>query len=274
MAVITISRQFASNGDEIARAAAKRLGHPLLDKHTIEHQLEEHGIDAGDINRYDEKRPGIWAALSVDRDRYDHFLRLAVLEVARTGNAVILGRGAHSILKGIPDIATIRVVAPYALRHARVVEHFGASDSQADRMIHHNDRDREGFHRSFHGVEWDAPDQYVVTINTGFMDVTTAVDIVCAVHDHMQSLADRDRTRALISNRWLATRVAADIRFSASLAVRYLDVHAVDGTVTLNGVVTSAVVGDRCVEIAREAPGVKEVVSNLQEVPEYAPPMI
>lgn len=274
MAIITISRQFAGNGDEIARAVAARRDHPLFDKHSIEQELHRHGIADSELTRYDEKRPTIWAGLSIDREHYEHYLRLAILDVARTGNVVILGRGAHSILSGIPGIVTVRVIAPYNVRHARVVEHFGAEDSQADRMIHHNDRDREGFHRHFHGIDWSSPEQYMLTINTGFMDIPTAVDTICTVCDHMNAEADVDRSLEMINQRWLATKVATVLQFSEKLVVRYLDVEIDGSTVTLNGVVPSAPMADRCCDAVAALPGVEEVICNLQEMPQYSYPLI
>ncbi|HKK49175.1 MAG TPA: cytidylate kinase family protein [Alkalispirochaeta sp.] len=274
MAVITVSRQFGGNGDEIARAVAARREHHLIDKHTIEQELHRHGINDSELVRYDEKRPTIWAGLSVDREHYEHFLRLAILDVARTGNAVILGRGAHSILSGIPGIVTVRVIAPYELRHNRVVAHFGADDSQADRMIHHNDRDREGFHRHFHGIDWNSPEQYMLTINTGFMDIPTAADTICTVCDHIEAEIDVEQSLVLISQRWLATKVATELQFSEKLVVRYLDVEVEGSTVTLNGVVPSAPMADRCREAVEQIPGVEEVVCNLQEMPQYSYPLI
>ncbi len=274
MAVITVSRQFAGNGDEIARAVAARRDHPLIDKHTIEQELHRHGIADSELTRYDEKRPTIWAGLSTDREHYEHHLRLAILDVARTGNAVILGRGAHSILSGIPGIVTVRVVAPYDVRHARVVEHFGAEDHQADRMIHHNDRDREGFHRHFHGIDWSSPEQYMLTINTGFMDIPTAVDTICTVCDHVNADVDVERSLDMINQRWLATRVATELQFSETLVVRYLDVDVDGSTVTLNGVVPSVPMAERCRDAVAEIPGVEEVICNLQEMPQYSYPLI
>tara|TARA_B100000614_G_scaffold136374_1_gene121387 strand:- start:1836 stop:2660 length:825 start_codon:yes stop_codon:yes gene_type:complete len=274
MAVITISRQFASHGDQIADAVSARLGHRLVDKHTIEARLHRYGVKDDDLVRYDERRPGIWAGLTVDRDRYAQYLRLGILDEAREGSCVILGRGGHSILGGIPGIVTVRVVAPQEVRHARAVEHFGASDDQADRMVHHNDREREGFHRSFFGCDWTAPEQYTVTINSGVLDTRAATDVICSIHEQMEATADQPRTRQLIEDRWIATRVAADIQFGAQLMVRYLDVQVTAGRVALYGVVTSTATAQRCAEIAAAVPGVDSVENGLQEMPDYIPPII
>lgn len=274
MAVITVSRQFGSDGDEIAGATAARLGHPLFDKQTVEEKLHNYGVKESALARYDEKRPGFWAALSADQERYAQYLRLAVLDVALAGNAVILGRGAHSILSEIPGIATVRVVAPREIRHTAIVERYGAADDQAERMIRDSDREREGFHRYFHDVDWNAPEQYALTINTGFMDVDTAVDLVCTIHDHLEAEIDATRTRELINDRWVATRITADIRFAADLPVRYLNVQVSGSEVTLYGAVSSAAITGKCEEIARNVPGVETVNCEIQEIPDYAPTLL
>lgn len=274
MAVVTISRQFASNGDQIADAVSARLGYRLVDKHSIEDRLHSHGIQDDDLVRYDERRPGIWAGMTVDRDRYAQFLRLGILEEARDGNCVILGRGAHSILEGIPGITTVRVVAPPEVRHQRVVEHFGASDNHAEQMIHRNDRERDGFHRSFFGCDWSSPDQYAVTVNSATLGTRAAVEVICSVHDALATPEALEESSARIEDRWIETRIAADIHFTANLLVRYLDVRCTDGAVEIYGIVTSTATADRCDEIARSVPGVTAVTCSLQEMPDYVPPII
>ncbi len=96
MTVITISRQYASGGDEIARQLCDRLGYRFLDKDL----MASLGAQAGSV------------ALVQNFIRATH----------GQGGAVILGRGGQVALRDMPDVLHVRVVAPLEIRIRRVQE--------------------------------------------------------------------------------------------------------------------------------------------------------
>ena len=60
MAVITISRQYGSGGDEIARRLCELLGYRLFDKRLLAALASEMGLLGGrvvDLNEYEHERP-------------------------------------------------------------------------------------------------------------------------------------------------------------------------------------------------------------------------
>lgn len=63
MAVITISRQMESLGDQIAKAVAEKLRYNYVDKVKISDALMEQGLTASDFEKFDEKKPHIWQSL-------------------------------------------------------------------------------------------------------------------------------------------------------------------------------------------------------------------
>ena len=68
MAVIAISRQVAALGDEIAAAAARKLGYKFIDRKQIEEKIVQLGFPKEKLSKYDEKKPGFFASLVKDRD--------------------------------------------------------------------------------------------------------------------------------------------------------------------------------------------------------------
>ena len=99
MAVITISRQVAALGDEIATATANKLGYTFVDRKQIERRIVELGFPQEKLAKYDERRPGFFASLAKDRDEYLNYLQLAVLEAASKGDCILIGRGSFIILE-------------------------------------------------------------------------------------------------------------------------------------------------------------------------------
>ena len=74
MAIIAISRQVAALGDEIAAAAAKKLGYKFIDRKSIEEKIVALGFSAEKLKKYDEKKPGFFASLAKDSDEYLYYL--------------------------------------------------------------------------------------------------------------------------------------------------------------------------------------------------------
>ena len=63
MAIITISRQVAALGDEIAEATAKKLHYSFINRKEIERRIIALGFDKETLKKYDERKPGFFASL-------------------------------------------------------------------------------------------------------------------------------------------------------------------------------------------------------------------
>ena len=93
MAIITISRQTGSLGDEIAQAVAEKLGYEYIEKSQISKVLSGLGFSLTDIDKYDEKKPSIWQSLTMQKELLTSLFRAAAYELASRDNVVIVGRG-------------------------------------------------------------------------------------------------------------------------------------------------------------------------------------
>ena len=121
MAIITISRQIASFGDEVATELSRQLGYAFINRKMLEDDLLKHGITEDKLRKYDERKPGFWASLARDRDEYFDYLREAVYERAKDGNCVFIGRGGFAILKDVPGCYAVRLVSTDEVRVQRLV---------------------------------------------------------------------------------------------------------------------------------------------------------
>ena len=90
MAIITISRQTGSLGNEVAEAVVERLGYQLIEKSQISEILSGYGFPASDIEQYDEKKPSLLQHLSVQKKVFEHLIRASVYELAAKDNVVIV----------------------------------------------------------------------------------------------------------------------------------------------------------------------------------------
>ena len=149
MAIITISRQVAALGDEIACEVAKKLGYKFVGRKEIEKRIVDMGFPASKLEKYDERKPGFFASLAKDRDEYMDYLATAIIEATSEGNTVIIGRGSGIILQELPNLVSFRFVAKDEVRIERLKKEFDWNDKQAKQRIDESHTNRLGFHKSF-----------------------------------------------------------------------------------------------------------------------------
>ena len=168
MSVITISREFGSEGDTIAQEAAQDLGFHFVDKKFIGHILGEYGFVEFD-KEYDTL-PGFWERFDAQRGKQREeiikMLNQVVLAVAHHGNVVILGRSGFEVLSGFADVLHVRIQAPLAVRIGRVMEKQNLSFEQAEAVVKEKDRVRLAFVEEFYKVPWGSMKAFDLVVST------------------------------------------------------------------------------------------------------------
>jgi cytidylate kinase len=200
MAVIVISRSFASGGRELGRLLAKRLGYHYVDKslfqkvaqdlHVSEETLEsfEQGREYRVSNlfsnlfskNYIQRIVGYDKTVVEERD-YQESLRKLILGVAKEDGAVILGRGAHYFLREMGNCYRFRLIAPMEWRTRYAVEKLGLSLAQAQKVLDRKDKNQAWFHRLVCGEGYDDPLLFNLILNMGLVSFEKAVAIVLSV---------------------------------------------------------------------------------------------
>ena len=145
MAVITISRQTESLGTEIAREVARRLQYECLDGEGIGQGLTAHGLAVPEVERFDEKKPSFWANWQIQGRMFSCRCRWSIYEAARRGNVVIVGRGGQVLLKGIPSVLHVRIIAPLQARVQRLMAKEGGNEKELLQILKQSDVDSGGF---------------------------------------------------------------------------------------------------------------------------------
>jgi cytidylate kinase len=217
MAVITISRQFGSGGDEIADHICQSLGYRHFDKRLIARAAaeagfsEQEGLDFSEENYkvknfidrlaarsrpvahvrvWKESTTGVRVTEEMQLSE-DHALILvqkAVEAAYQNGNVVIIGRGGQILLKGRPDVVHVRIEAPMEDRIQRVkhqlkLEKNMALDTldtrrAAQDLIEQRDAASAAYLKSFYGIDWSDPLHYHLVINSGKLSPVSAAQVV------------------------------------------------------------------------------------------------
>jgi cytidylate kinase len=273
MAIITISRELATLGDETARELAKSLGYHLVDKNTLAERIKSYGIEDSKLKKYDERKPSFIASLSHDRDDYLHYLRTAILAEAERGSCIFIGRGAGAIFKNMPAHISMFLAAPLEIRIERVKSYFHCDEHRARQIIERSDQDRIGFYRYFFDIEWRNPGNYHISLNTGLSPPAVCAEIVMLLKNRIFTPEAEEQSKIRLKGLILEQRVKHNIMYAQGIPVHFLEVSASGNTVTLYGVVNSQGLFDSAMKAAIETADSAEspvtIRNEIQIVHEY-----
>lgn len=261
MAIITLSRQTASLGDEIGKTVAEKLRYDFVDKQKIGNALENLGLPAHDVERFDDKKPTIWQSLSLHKKKFIFALRAAIYDFARDGNVVIVGRGGQALLQDIPGTLHVRIVAPVRKRVQRLMDQMGYDKEKSEQFILHNDRDSSGFIHSFFDIDWDDENIYDIVINTKTMSVATAASLITAAITAPEFKESSQEVFRRLEDMALAQKANGVLVGFPGLDLTHVEVSK--GVVVLSGLASSNKVIEECLHDVSQIKGVREVRSNL-----------
>jgi cytidylate kinase len=270
MAIITVSRELAALGDETVAELVKVSGYRFVDKAAIEKHLLASGLSQRSLERFDERKPGVFSSLSQERDDYLHYLRLAIYEEAEGGGCVLMGRGAAFVLREVPGVFSLRLVADMNVRIERVKSYFQCDAKRAAQILERSDHDRDGFHHYFFDAEWNAASSYHMVLNMARMHPAHAARLINSAVN--ASISDEDKAAGVqrLQELKLSHEVATAVLYVGKLPIHFLEVQSNGGLVTLYGVTSSQATVEAAVEISAAVHGVTTVQSEIQIVQEYS----
>jgi hypothetical protein len=116
--------------------------------------------------------------LSAAMEDYVRIVGMVILNMAKEGCVLIVGRGSQVILRDDPEALHVQVVAPLPSRTEKLMRIERLTQSEATRRILASDQARADYLRRYYGVNWLDPQLYDLVINTGRISIQTAVQLV------------------------------------------------------------------------------------------------
>jgi hypothetical protein len=194
--IVTVEREYGSGGGEIAQLLSERLGWKLWDQLLTEEIARLAQCPKAVVEVREERTDPLYYRLfkSFLRGSYEgsinaHKLKLVdsesilritqrvVLQVADTGNCVIVGRGSQHFLASRQDTLRVFLYAPREGKIRRLMAS-GKSESEAHELVDTVDRDRVEFVQKYFNVEWPSRAVYHVMLNTSIGDETVVQTIL------------------------------------------------------------------------------------------------
>ncbi len=175
MGVITISREFGSGGETIARFVAEKTSFLLVNKDTIIKGLSEFGIE------YPEEDPEKTVSSEESdqaADRYIEAMHDYIYDLAIRNSLVILGRGGSILFRDYPPALHVRIIAQFSHRVQKVMKLYDLNSETAVKLVKEKDREKKQYYRQVFDVNWDNLRGYELVLNTENIGLEDAADII------------------------------------------------------------------------------------------------
>ena len=215
MATITISRQYASGGEEIAARVAQILGYTIFDKTMMAQVASDLGLTENEIVDFretDQRSLGFldrllgrtltvaevstWqedisgvrrpATIKISDNKAIAMVRGVVDVAYKRGNVIIVGRGGQAILQNKPGVLHVRITAPAEHRIQRLMDRNDLPPAEAQLLIEDYDRAARDYVRRYYDLDWQDPEHYHLLINTGLLDLESAAQVIALAAQQMQ----------------------------------------------------------------------------------------
>lgn len=272
MPIITISRFTMSGGETLAKCLSEKLGIPAVSREVLAQVAGQFGLSESLLREQLEKTKGLTYGPSPERRLYLSALQLALAERAQQGSFIYHGHAGHLLLKGIPQILKVGIVAPLPFRAQKLMKQENVSWEEAMRSIRQMDEARIKWVRFLYDVEWLDPSLYDLVINIACVSLETACElIVCALRQ--EQFKESAEYKHLVEDFLLASRVKLQLAAHERTQGLELEVQAGKGVVKINGRILTGGVFHRgkqttrndLVEVAQNVAGVQKVLIDLEE---------
>jgi cytidylate kinase len=122
MAIVTMSHEIGAGGPEIGQQLAERLGYRYVDQDLVSNAAQRYGLLEEKLSHLDESKPSLFERFDAETRRYITVIQTALYDFAEQDNVVLMGRGGQWLLRGIPHVLRVRVMAPFDVRVKRLTK--------------------------------------------------------------------------------------------------------------------------------------------------------
>ena len=112
-----------------------------------------------------------------------------ILDYARQGDAMIVGRGGQMILRQRPGVLHVQFVGKFENRVYNICQREDVKWREAARRLRQADEERAGYMRRFYGVDWLEPGLYDLVLNTDQIPDEAAVNMIVLAAEAVQEAA-------------------------------------------------------------------------------------
>lgn len=205
--IISISREFGSDGYAIGQLLAKKLGVEFYDKQLVKMEAEESGLSESFIEAHEQEmsRGIVYDFLTASYAMYNEALSpMEMLFAAQTKiirriaaeseSCVIVGRCSDYILYNDPNSFRIFIHAHPDYRTENIAKRHGVSLAKAKSEIEKTDAARARHYENFTGREWGNTKYFNLAVDSGVFGAEGSVELILSAIELWR--AERERSWA------------------------------------------------------------------------------
>ncbi len=185
--IITIGRQFGSNGRMIGEKLAELMGVKCYDKQLIKEAAKQSGLWEDFLDNMDEK-PTSSFLYSVVMDPYSYmsfdsntnygmnlnqkaFMATyeTIKSIADRESCVIIGRCSNYVLREYEKVLSAFIYAPLEVRIDTVMKRFNLNEKQARDQIAKEDKARASYFNYYTSYKWGKNESYDLLIDSSLL---------------------------------------------------------------------------------------------------------
>ncbi|MCP3944447.1 MAG: BON domain-containing protein [Desulfobacteraceae bacterium] len=263
MTIISISRGTFGGGKAVAESLAEKLNYLCVSREDIiQDAASAFHIKKSSLRSVILTAPKPLSLGAVNHIANIKFLQAALLEKAKAHDLVYHGYGGHLLLGGVPNLLKVRVIAGMEYRISIVMEKKNFNRKKAINHIMGIDHQRAHWSKTVWGIDWNDSSQFDLVLNLDHIKITSAVNLIIQTAALPEFICDADTISIFEDEHIVAKIWVALIMNRPTRSVRIL-IDCKKGCVTLSGDVGSIKLKDTIINIAKEVPGVSQVINHL-----------
>ena len=182
--IITIAREFGTNGHEMGMILSERLGLPFYDKDILSKAAHESGMELEKVKEADEKvkslltKPIFGYSIGMgDEDRLFQAEERIIKEVAQE-SCIIIGHLADYILKDDPDCIKVFIYAPFEERVKMIAKKYHIAEEEARKVVRKMDQSRSNFYTYYSNGKWEHGKGKDLILNRSTISLEDCVEMI------------------------------------------------------------------------------------------------
>ncbi|MGH7911180.1 MAG: AAA family ATPase [Candidatus Dormibacteraceae bacterium] len=207
MPVITVTGLYGAGRETIGALVAEQLGAELVDRKIFTEVSRRLDLPEGEVAAQEETPTSLidrvllalgassadfsqppeaaWAPPyeDVPFDTRKAVLRATqevIREAARTGHAVIVGRGSAQLLADRLLTLHVFLHGPAKDRLASTMRTSNLDEREAQKLLHHTDESRRSYLKQVYGADWTSPSNYQLILDSSWLGWERTAKIIVA----------------------------------------------------------------------------------------------
>ncbi len=184
--IITIGREFGSEGHEIGRQLAENLDIAMYDRDLLTIAAKKSGIAVETLAGADEKVAGRflepYLPMGIEQgtlnDKLFGIQSSVILDIAAKESCVIVGRCADYILRDTPNCINVFIYAPFDDRVKIISEKHKMGLDKAKKLVKRMDNVRNTYYTYYADRNWNTKEGKDILLNRSTFGIDGCVSIL------------------------------------------------------------------------------------------------